>query len=382
MTEIVEKEYCMGCTACSVSCPKQAIAMKESEKGFLYPTIDQTKCIDCKICQKVCPAIVHGELLRANDSQAYAVQHYNGSVLYNSSSGGAFTALSDYVLKNHGVVYGAQYTEDMVVEHRRADNTNDRNLMRDSKYVQSRLNDIFKAVLEDLENGKMVMFTGVPCQCAGLRSFLKKDYSNCYIVEIFCHSTPSPKVFADHIDALEKANKSKVVAYSSRSKKYGWTRHDAVTFSNGKTDDSSMLSQMYYELFNLKMIARDSCKFCQYGGIKRCADLSIGDFWGCREVTVPFTKSKGVSVMLVNTSKGQQLLSEVTGLQAHKITVDEAFKRNHSAPIKFNSNAQKFWDEYQKNGYIQALKKYAGYTFVGRVKFALKRLVRRLRTRH
>lgn len=379
MTEIVDSKYCFGCTACSSSCPKQAITMVESPKGFLYPKIDKDKCVDCKICQKVCPVIIGNKLIADVEGEAYAVQHYNDSVLYNSSSGGAFTALSDYVLKKSGVVYGAAYSENMVVEHIRAESTVVRNKMRDSKYVQSRLGDTFKSVLSDLERGLMVMFTGTPCQCAGLRSFLKKDYDNCYLVEIFCHSTPSPKIFSEHIHLLEYKNKSKVVSYSSRSKKYGWTRHDVVGFENGRYEDSSMLSQMYYELFNLKMIARDSCKSCQFGGKQRCADLSIGDFWGSRDVEIPLKKSKGISVLLVNNPKGKKLISDIVGLQKYKITLEDAFKRNHSTSIQFNPKSDDFWDEYEKNGYIKALRKYAGYTLWGRVKFKAKRIFRAIR---
>lgn len=379
MKEIVDKLHCTGCTLCAAACPCQAITMTQSTKGFLYPIIDQNKCIDCKLCRSQCPAINFESLYSRDAQEAYAVQHYNSSIVFNSSSGGAFTALSDQVLKMHGVIYGAVYTPELHVKHIRAADALTRNAMRDSKYVQSDLTDVFAQILADLKNGTPVLFTGTPCQCAGLRAFLKRDYKQCFIVEIFCHSAPSPKIFADHLRTLEKKHKSKAVAYTSRNKRYGWTRHDCITFQNGTSDDSSMLSQMYYELFNRKLIARDSCYVCPFAGKMRCADLSIGDFWGYREASLSFKNKQGISILLANTENGKNLLSNVRALQMERISLEKAFCKNHSKPITNAPSTNDFWNEYVHNGYLHAIKKYAGYSLRGRMVFMAKRIRRQLR---
>lgn len=382
MEKIVDHLLCTGCSACMSQCPRDAITMTSGRKGFLYPQIDPEKCVDCGRCQKACPVLHSEKLFRQEPPAAFAAQHYVEGILKNSSSGGVFTAVSDYVLRRGGVVYGAVYATDMTVTHIRAENTAQRNLMRDSKYVQSDLKNIFRQVQQDLDMGRMVLFTGTPCQCAGLRSVMSKEDSNLILMEIFCHSVPSPRLFRDHIAALAAKNGSAVVGYSCRDKRYGWTRRDRVVFANGKVDDSSALSQSFYKLFNLKVAARDSCGNCPFGGKQRCADISIGDFWGYREVNIPQRyKGKGLSVVLANSRVGKQLLNEIPGLQLTHIPYESVFIRNHSKPIVFAKETDAFWAEYERNGYLHALRSFAGYTAAGRIKHAMVQCYRKLRSR-
>ena len=382
MEKIVDHLLCTGCSACMSQCPQDAITMTPGRKGFLYPQIDPEKCVNCGLCQRVCPAIRYEELYQKGIPAAFAAQHYVEGVLKNSSSGGVFTAVSDYVLHRNGVVYGAAYMPDMTVAHIRAENTIRRNRMRDSKYVQSDLGSTFREIQQDLKAGRMVLFTGTPCQCAGLRSVAPKENTTLIIMEIFCHSVPSPRLFKDHIATLAARNSSAVVGYSSRDKRYGWTRRDRVCFANGKVDDSSLLSQSFYKLFNQKIAARDSCRTCPFGGKQRCADLSIGDFWGYREAGISLPhKGKGLSVVLANTEIGKQLLKEISGLQLEQISYESAFIRNHSKPIVFAKETEAFWEDYESNGYLHAIRSFAGYTAVGRFRHMLVQCYRRLRAR-
>jgi len=209
-----DKSNCCGCSACFSICPKNAISMLPDEEGFLYPHIDTTKCIECGLCKKVCAFQSPYDVTKSNPQlNVYAVKHRNEDVRQYSQSGGAFTALSDVTLSEGGVIYGATFGNDWHVKHGRAQTPAERNCFRGSKYVQSDLDSIFYQVERDLNQGEKVLFSGTPCQCAGLKSFLlfkKIDLSNLLLVDIVCHGTPSPLLWSDHLKSLEKKHKSKI----------------------------------------------------------------------------------------------------------------------------------------------------------------------------
>ena len=217
------KEECCGCTACMSICPKQAITMISDEEGFLYPSINQELCIECDLCKQVCPFSDNYRTSGNYDQPlVYAAKHKDDKVRMNSSSGGMFTAISDYILDNDGVIYGAAFDENLVVRHQKAETAEDRNKFRGSKYVQSNLNGIFGDIKNELKKGRTVLFTGTPCQNAGLRAFLNKSYDNLYLCDIVCHGTPSPLMFENYIKYCERKNKSSIKEYYCRFKGKGW----------------------------------------------------------------------------------------------------------------------------------------------------------------
>ena len=196
-----EERNCSGCTACLNSCPNNAISMKENEQGFLYPYIDKNKCTNCKLCTKVCP--FKKEWFENNKNEipkVYALKNKDENIRDNSTSGGAFSILAEYVIKENGIVYGALLDENNIVKHVRIDELKNIQQLRGSKYVQSFLGNIFKDVKNDLEKGKKVMFVGTPCQVAGLKTFLQKDFSNLILVDFICHGVPIPMMFKEHIN--------------------------------------------------------------------------------------------------------------------------------------------------------------------------------------
>jgi coenzyme F420-reducing hydrogenase beta subunit len=217
-------EHCFGCTACEHICPKACISMMPDEQGFLYPFVNEEDCIQCGKCLKVCPYLdskdVDAELFP--NTQVYAVKHIDDEVRLQSSSGGAFTAISDYVLKNNGIVYGASYDSNMVVRHVKVDSIEGRDTLRGSKYVQSNLGKVFREIQSYLQKEIVVIFSGTPCQVAGLRKYLVKSYDNLITVDLVCHGVPSPKVFGDYIQSIEKKYKNKVLDCRFRDKKEGW----------------------------------------------------------------------------------------------------------------------------------------------------------------
>lgn len=374
-----EKDRCTGCTACVAICPKSAINMCENEKGFLYPSIEEELCVNCGLCKKVCPI---DSILSRNDEtypRVYAVKHKNDEVRKKSSSGGTFTAISDYVLEKGGVIYGCVYDENMVAKHIRIDNRVERNKCCGSKYVQSNLSngEIFLCVKNDLDNRILVLFSGTPCQIDGLLNYLGRNYQNLITLDLVCRGVPSPKLFREHIDILEKRMNSTVSKYVNRSKMVKWGTHiELVGFENGYEEYKSTLSQAWKRIFHMHCALRDSCYECKYVSINRVADITIADFWGIEKSVPEFKDDLGVSLVLINNHKIEQYKMEMfedTELMEirDKYYIQPALK----SPLEYPEKYDDFWDLYKKKGYSGVIKKYANCSFVGEIKEIVKKII-------
>lgn len=229
MIQIEHKQNCAGCTSCMASCPKNAITMEKDGWGFQYPSIDMKKCVNCGLCDKVCP-FVQSSSAKLPIQEVYAVKHRDAEILKESTSGGIFTAISDYVLEQGGVVYGAAFDENMVVRHMRATTPEQRNRMRGSKYVQSDMGDIFTQVKQDIIKKKKVLFTGTPCQVAGLKNFLKNATDGLICLDLICHGVPSPVIYKEHLNFLSEKMKMNVLDYKFRPKDWGWHIHREIVY--------------------------------------------------------------------------------------------------------------------------------------------------------
>lgn len=228
MIEIKNKADCCGCTACNAVCPHDAITMRPDAMGFLYPVVDKDKCIDCGLCEKVCAFNDHYDIsLNLPEPLAYAARHKDMDEIMKSRSGAAFAAISDYVLENGGIVYGAGYAEHFRVVHKRAITKEQRDEFRGSKYVQSDLRGVFRQVKQDLKGGLQVLFSGTPCQTAGLNSFIgRKLRTNLILVDIVCHGVPSPYLWRDYLAYIEKKHGDKIAWVNFRDKElFGWAAH-------------------------------------------------------------------------------------------------------------------------------------------------------------
>lgn len=228
MINIKTPADCCGCTACASICPHDAITMKPDALGFLYPDVDDSKCIDCGLCEKVCAFNDNYDTsLNLDKPLAYGARHKDMNEIETSRSGAAFIAISDYILEQGGVVYGAGYTDHFRVVHKRATTKEERNEFKGSKYVQSDMCGVFRQVKKDLRDGLIVLFSGTPCQTSGLNSYVgKKLRENLYLVDIVCHGVPSPFVWRDYLAYLEKKQGSPIVWVNFRDKqKYGWAAH-------------------------------------------------------------------------------------------------------------------------------------------------------------
>ena len=282
MMELQPKEKCFGCGACGAICPREAISFSPDKEGFLYPSIDAQKCVSCGLCQKVCP--VGKEIpLAEGYPKAYAAKHKSGEVLYRSSSGGMFTALSDlWALHQGGTVYGAAFDRDFQVHHLRAQDAAGRAKMRGSKYPQSRLApEVYHALEQDLRSQKDVVFSATPCQIAGVRSYLackKVPLEQILFVDLVCHGAASPAVWRSMLQAVsEKYGALKEVSF--RAKDEGVSVHllKLVTAS-GDITQKAKKEYAFYNVYSSLCMMRPSCYSCPYSSLKRQGDFTIGDY--------------------------------------------------------------------------------------------------------
>lgn len=353
------EEQCCGCSACVNICPQNAIVMRRNEKGFEYPSVDSEKCISCNACKNICDfQNPKGSSNRIR--QAYALQHRDKDVVFNSSSGGAFTAISDWVLTQGGIVYGTVFDKDtFFVKHISAECAEERNRMRGSKYVQSSLGDVFKCIKNDIKSGKKVLFSGTPCQCAGLCSYLNGHPENLIIIDLLCHGTPSPIFLEEEIKRIEDIKNKKMQSYMYRSKKYGYEHTHEVLFNDGTRLCNSDIKRIL-KLFVIGM--RSSCFKCQYTNRERYGDITIGDMFDAPEM-VGITDHKGVSTVIVNTALGEKIIEEIKDncllIPIDEKNIKQAALRKRVAKPK---NYEIFWDDYNKHGYNYVLDKYAPNT--------------------
>lgn len=321
---------CCGCSACYQRCPKNAITMVENDEGFLFPKIDKNKCVNCGLCVKSCPQLNKIAEKKENFPKAYAVYNKNDNELLESSSGGVFSVVANYVLEKNGVIIGAAYDEDNNVKHICVENKKDLNRLRGSKYVQSDINQTYKIAEENLKQGKIVLFTGTPCQVAGIKSFLGKDYDNLILADIVCHGVPNQKLFKKYLNWLGKKYNSEVSSYSFRNKeKRGWGLTAKVVFNNGKTKYIPSDNDPYYNNFLECKTYRKSCYQCHYTAFTRESDITLADYWGILSVHPEFYSEKGVSLILVNSEKGKKIFEKISSkINYIETDIEKAARKN------------------------------------------------------
>lgn len=319
VTEVCPIDKCTGCSACYNACHQQAINMTENSMGHLHPVIDEDKCVGCHLCQKSCPVINKQTLLYPKF--CYAVALPEEKDLMDSASGGAATAFMRTVVTENGVVYGCTGEDIFHVRHIRVDSLQGIERLRGSKYVQSEIGTTYKDVLKDLKEQKRVLFTGTPCQIAGLKSFLRKDYSNLTTIDLVCHGVPSQKMLTENIGYYTAEKDGKKLNVSFRKKnvevdrknklnaakiEYGWFLQNQPysIVSRKYFDDSYMLGFLQCLTF------RESCYTCRYATSARCSDITLADFWGLGD-DAEYDKGKGISLCFINTEKGQVLFDTI-----------------------------------------------------------------------
>jgi coenzyme F420-reducing hydrogenase beta subunit len=328
---------CTGCRACEQICPQKAISFNPDEAGFFTAVIDQNKCIDCKLCLKTCPQNNHVQL--NNPQKIFAAQSKNVFFLKKSASGGIFATFAKSVLDEKGIVYGVKYDNEWNAVFSRATKEEDLVPLLSSKYVQANTQNSFLNVKKNLQENKKVLYCGTGCQIAGLKSFLKRDYSNLLTIDIVCHGVASPVFFKKYIQWKEKKESGKISFYNFRSKANGWGLEYEYEI-NGKRKTAINSIDPYYFSFLKGYSYRECCYGCNYSKPQRCGDITICDYWGIEKEHPKFPYDKGASAVLINTVKGLSLWNESSNLfTVEETTFEQVAKYNENLyrPTQRNS---------------------------------------------
>lgn len=376
--KICETNQCTGCEACVQVCPVNCITMKASAEGFFYPITDESKCIKCKKCVKTCPN--NSEVIKRS-SNFYMGWHKDTEVLRNSSSGGAFTAIADYVFDRHGVVFGAYFDDERhTVYHVTIEKKEDLNKVRLSKYFQGRIFDSYKNVKEFLDTGRLVLFSGTACQIAGLYAYLgcniKTKPENLVTIDILCHGVTSKKVVDAYIKSKERKYRKKISTFRFRLKpdqsdwmEGGGTRM-RLDFVDGTSKVQNKGTDTFFVGFNNYLFLRENCYQCRYTGEDRIADFTLADFWGVPLDKIPEKQRKyGVSLVLTNTEQASRILKELTGEFYYKeIDRKLAIPYNQSlkAPGEKDPNRDNFFQNLDQTDFDKLVHKYCKDYFIKR----------------
>ncbi len=314
MIKILDKRRCTGCGACANACSLGAITIDYDEEGFLYPTVNGDVCVDCHKCEKACPFLNKSIIDRkkVSDPAIFSGQMRSSNDLVSVSSGGISWAIIEYVLDNNGVVYGAVQTDVFDVHHERFEKIESAKLIKKSKYLQSNTRMCFRDVKNDLKNNRLVLFTGVGCQIAGLKSFLGNDYNNLILVDVVCHGVPSYYVWKKYVEETEKKKNSKIISVSYRDKTKGWKYNQyRIDFIDGSCEYVFSDDHPFHKGFLLGLYSRPSCGDCKFGILPRVSDLTLADYWKYDGNLFENSINQGVSLISVNTEKGKEFLSHL-----------------------------------------------------------------------
>lgn len=387
------KKDCCGCGACANICPRSAISFKNDEYGFAYPEINRSLCIECGMCKRVCA--FQNKEKENKPLCAYAACINDSEKIMNSTSGGAFAALAEAVLKGGGIVFGAALEKDkdgFIVRHIDVDSTDNLGKILKSKYVQSKTEKAFLKAKEYLENGKTVLYSGTPCQIAGLKGFLGKEYENLFTADLVCHGVPDITLFRDYIKSIEKRENIKITDFSFRDKNQGWEHLANYTYTapNGTSAthciNTSSIDYSYLYAFLKKIPLRENCYTCKYAGSNRPADITLGDFWGIeREHPNMLTKNggkldsgNGISCVIINTQKGSELFAAASNrFIMYKSTFENAARGNTQLrhPADLPPERQTILNGYKSNRYGCIENLYAKHLSAEKTKAKIKKLV-------
>lgn len=387
MIQINNPADCCGCTACASICNHDAIKMESDVMGFLYPKIDTDKCVNCGLCEKVCAFNENYDTsMNISQPKVYGARHKNLKEVETSRSGAAFIAFSDWILKHNGVIYGVGYTEHFRVVHKRATTFEERNEFKGSKYVQSDLQGIFRQIKKDLKEGKLVLFSGTPCQTAGLNSYIGKHFrDNLYLIDIVCHGVPSPFIWQDYLRYLEKKQNDKICWFNFRDKQeFGWAaHHETYKFIKDKRKIINRRA-IFTELFYKHIMFRHSCGKCYYTNTKRPSDITIADFWHWQKTDSSINAdNKGLSLILCNTEKGITLFESTQHeLQTIPAILSNCMQGNMRRPSPIHPQRMQFEKDYVERGFEYVIKKYCEnkWTLLAKRRIdKLKQLIKHLR---
>lgn len=338
---INHKADCVGCYACYNICPVNAIMMKADEEGFSYPKVDNIRCIKCEKCGTVCPSLNFVKKTSQADPETLAAYCLDEAVLNNSSSGGIFHLLAMKILEAGGIVIGAGFNKCWEVEHKIAENSEELLELQTSKYVQSRIGSTFKIIKDELKTGRRVLFSGTPCQCAGLQKYLGRVYDNLLLIDFVCHGVPSPLVWQKYLKLrVKKVNEIQSISF--RDKNLSWERY-LLKFSlknSNKYLADDLEHDLYLKGFLNNLYLRPSCHECKFCQKNRSVDITLADFWGVKEEVPSMYNSNGTSLVFIHSKQGKYIFKSLPNIKLQYINFMQGIKHN-PAMIKTSAASNK-----------------------------------------
>lgn len=384
MIKITDKSQCCGCSSCAQRCPKGCITMVQDEEGFLHPHLDVATCIDCGLCEKVCP--VRMSKPSHEPLKVFAAKNPDDEIRKESSSGGIFTMLAERVIKDGGVVFGARWDKDWNVVHDYVDVSNPSNSsnlsniltpFRGSKYAQSNINDCYQKAETFLKEGRNVLFSGTPCQIAGLKAFLRKEYDNLLTVECACHGVPSPGLWQKYLSEVTKGRS--VESINHRDKRTGWRNYSVViTFADGKEISQAHDDNPWTRAFIKDIDLRPSCHQCAFKTFKSQADVTLADLWGDRKLMPDQNEDKGITLVIARSHKAAELLKNIETIKDFTLQDVVPFNGALVIPPKQNPKRSEFMSRLQKGeSFSKLVKTMTKDPLVLRMKIIISRLIRK-----
>ncbi len=354
---MIDGKFCCGCMSCYNVCPQGAIERSVSEKGFYSVRVNHEKCIECGLCAKVCPE--QNVIYNTEEQEYYAFQLENTEKRLQSQSGGAFTAIAEYVLNEGGICYGVAMVNNKA-QYVRVETLEKLDILKGSKYVQAEVGDIISEVINDLKKDKFVLFSGTPCTVSGIRNLLeiKKIPTEKYMcVDLICHGVPSPMIYGMYINMIEEKY-GKVKNFNFRDKRLGW-KDSICSFD---TSDETLYSRDYIKIFLKNICLNENCYSCKYATTERCGDITIGDFWGIEKTDSSLSDPIGTSLVIINTKRGKDTFSAIKEQTIYeKRNKDECLQTNLIVPSKRNVYCEEFWDELRISDIKTVFEKYCDF---------------------
>lgn len=377
MISINNKYDCCGCSACESICSRNAITMISDKEGFTYPQIDKKLCINCGLCNTVCPLQKRKQsILSSNYIDIFALRLKDENNLKNSSSGGAFFALAQYIIENRGYVVGAVYNGEMEVVHTIASTITEVSKMRGSKYSQSNIRGIYAKVKQLLREGNYVLFTGTPCQTDGLKSYLRKDYEKLFTMDVVCHAVPSPLIFNEYVKFVNKKLNKSLVSIGMRDKERGGWSHRfsyRYVFSDGSVSIDNSQIHNWGKIYFSKLVDRPSCHKCMYSNYCRPSDITVADLWDDKCNRPDIYSKEGTSLFIINTEKGKALFDSIKrDVYYWRISKEDSWQPCLESPTVANKKRDFFWKYYHKNGFEKTYHKFFDDPFKLRIKRVIK----------
>lgn len=365
MINIIDKVNCCGCNACGDVCGKNAISFKTDNEGFWYPEVDMEMCVDCGLCEKVCPVTSPADNVdRFMEPRVYAAYSLDDDIRIDSTSGGIFSMLALQLYSDKSYIGGAIYNDEHTVRHIVSNDPQKLDEIRSSKYIQSSLQGQYREVKSLLRAGKKVLYCGCPCQIQALYKYLGREYDTLTTCDFICRGVNSPKVFLKYMEMLERQYGAKATKIKFKAKKWGWHRFSLrVDFANGK----EYCKDRWHDLFFIGYLqvgnfSRPSCYACKFKGFPQKADITLADFWGIEKIDPSMDQDKGTSLVMINSNKGQLLFDSIKDkIRWKEFTIDEARKGNPAMDSSLKSvplNRQVFFKDLDIMSFENLASKY------------------------